>query len=205
MIRDVDLTWRPPSAPDAEVYANRGLAGIDGTVSTAAGVALARGRRTVALLGDLTALHEAGGLLVGPTETEPDLDLVVVNDDGGAIFASLEHGAVAEAPGMADPVERLFGTPHGVDLAALAAAYGLPHTRVTDRVDLVRALSDPVRGRRLLEVRCDRADRPRVAAALAAAVRATFPPACPVPDPAPDAGPAPAPPTAELAAEEAPQ
>nr|WP_231862068.1 thiamine pyrophosphate-dependent enzyme [Micrococcus sp. CH3] len=187
------------------MYANRGLAGIDGTVSTAAGVALARGRRTVALLGDLTALHEAGGLLVGPTETEPDLDLVVVNDDGGAIFASLEHGAVAEAPGMADPVERLFGTPHGVDLAALAAAYGLPHTRVTDRVDLVRALSDPVRGRRLLEVRCDRADRPRVAAALAAAVRATFPPACPVPDPAPDAGPAPAPPTAELAAEEAPQ
>ncbi|NNM38609.1 2-succinyl-5-enolpyruvyl-6-hydroxy-3-cyclohexene-1-carboxylic-acid synthase, partial [Micrococcus luteus] len=167
VIRDVDLTWRPPSAPDAEVYANRGLAGIDGTVSTAAGVALARGRRTVALLGDLTALHEAGGLLVGPTETEPDLDLVVVNDDGGAIFASLEHGAVAEAPGMADPVERLFGTPHGVDLAALAAAYGLPHTRVTDRVDLVRALSDPVRGRRLLEVRCDRADRPRVAAALA--------------------------------------
>ena len=205
VIRDVDLTWRPPSAPDAEVYANRGLAGIDGTVSTAAGVALARGRRTVALLGDLTALHEAGGLLVGPTETEPDLDLVVVNDDGGAIFASLEHGAVAEAPGMADPVERLFGTPHGVDLAALAAAYGVPHTRVTDRVDLVRALSDPVRGRRLLEVRCDRADRPRVAAALAAAVRATFPPACPVPDPAPDAGPAPAPPTAELAAEEAPQ
>ena len=205
VIRDVDLTWRPPSAPDAEVYANRGLAGIDGTVSTAAGVALARGRRTVALLGDLTALHEAGGLLVGPTETEPDLDLVVVNDDGGAIFASLEHGAVAEAPGMADPVERLFGTPHGVDLAALAAAYGVPHTRVTDRVDLVRALSDPVRGRRLLEVRCDRADRPRVAAALAAAVRATFPPACPVPDRAPDAGPAPAPPTAELAAEEAPQ
>lgn len=175
VIRDVDLTWRPPTAPDAEVFANRGLAGIDGTVSTAAGVALVRGARTVALLGDLTALHDVGGLLVGPTEAEPDLDLVVVNDDGGAIFAGLEHGAVGAVPGMADPVERLFGTPHGVDLAALAAAYGVAHVRVADRMELIHALADPVRGRRVIEVRCDRADRPRVAAALAVAVRATFP------------------------------
>lgn len=199
VIRDVDLTWRPPTAPDAEVYANRGLAGIDGTVSTAAGVALARGMRTVALLGDLTALHDVGGLLVGPTEVEPDLELVVVNDDGGAIFAGLEHGAVAAVPGLAAPVERLFATPHGVDVAALAAAYGIPHVAVSDRVGLIHCLADPVRGRRIVEVRCSRADRPRVAAALAEAVRATFPAAA---DSAPaDTDPAPADP----AAEEAPQ
>ena len=203
VIRDVDLTWRPPTAPDAEVYANRGLAGIDGTVSTAAGVALARGLRTVALLGDLTALHDVGGLLVGPTEAEPDLDLVVVNDDGGAIFAGLEHGAVAAVPGMAAPVERFFATPHGVDVAALAAAYGMPHERVADRMELIHRLADPVRGRRIVEVRCSRADRPRVAAALAEAVRATFPAPA---DAAPGARPHPAPdPASDPAAQEAPQ
>lgn len=174
LIRDVDLAWRPPSLPDAQVYANRGLAGIDGTVSTAVGVALATGRRTVALLGDLTALHDAGGLLVGAGEPDPDVDVVVVNDAGGAIFAGLEHGDLARVPGLAGTVERFFGTPHTVDLAALAAAYGVPHVLVEDRVELVRLLADPVAGRRLVEIRCDRADRPRVAAALTAAVRATF-------------------------------
>ena len=174
VIRDVDLTWRPPATPYNEVYANRGLAGIDGTVSTAAGVALASQRRTVALLGDLTALHDAGGLLAGTDEDEPDLDLVVVNDAGGAIFAGLEHGQVAQVPGMGGIVERLFGTPHSVDFAALAAAYGVQHVPVATTAELVHALSDHTGGRRLIEVRCDRADRPGVAAALAEAVRATF-------------------------------
>ncbi|CAM3612953.1 2-succinyl-5-enolpyruvyl-6-hydroxy-3-cyclohexene-1-carboxylic-acid synthase [Micrococcus flavus] len=174
LIRDVDLTWRPPAAPDVQVFANRGLAGIDGTIATAAGVALGTGRRTVALVGDLTALHDSGGLLQGPGEPEPDLDVVVVNDAGGAIFAGLEHGQVARAEGMADTVERFFGTPHTVDFAALAAAHGLAHVPVDTRVGLVHTLSDPVRGRRLVEVRCDRADRPGVTAAIAEAVAATF-------------------------------
>ncbi len=174
LIRDVDLTWRPPAAPDVQVFANRGLAGIDGTIATAAGVALGTGRRTVALLGDLTALHDSGGLLQGPGEPEPDLDVVVVNDAGGAIFAGLEHGQVARAAGMAGTVERFFGTPHTVDFAALAAAHGLAHVAVTRRVGLVHTLADPVRGRRLVEVRCDRADRPGVTAAIAEAVAATF-------------------------------
>ncbi|XNY99543.1 2-succinyl-5-enolpyruvyl-6-hydroxy-3-cyclohexene-1-carboxylic-acid synthase [Micrococcus luteus] len=174
VIRDVDLTWRPPNTPYNEVYANRGLAGIDGTVSTAAGIALASQRRTVALLGDLTALHDAGGLLAGTDEDEPELDLVVVNDAGGAIFAGLEHGQVAKAPGMGGIVERLFGTPHSVDFEALARAYGVEHVRASDTAGLVHALSNPTGARRLIEVRCDRADRPGVAAALAARVRATF-------------------------------
>lgn len=174
VIRDVDLTWRAPTTPYNEVYANRGLAGIDGTVSTAAGIALATQRRTVALLGDLTALHDAGGLHTGTDEDEPELDLVVVNDAGGAIFAGLEHGQVARAPGMGGIVERLFGTPHTVDFAALAAAHGVQHVRATTTAELVHALSNPTGGRRLIEVRCDRADRPGVAAALADRVRATF-------------------------------
>nr|WP_298987060.1 2-succinyl-5-enolpyruvyl-6-hydroxy-3-cyclohexene-1-carboxylic-acid synthase [uncultured Micrococcus sp.] len=175
LIRDVDLAWRPPTLAHVHVYANRGLAGIDGTVSTAMGIALGTGRRTVALLGDLTALHDAGGLLVGTTEADPDVDLVVVNDTGGAIFAGLEHGTVARAPGMAGAVERFFGTPHAVDLEGLAAAYGVPYVRAADRVGLVHLLAVPVRGRRLVEVRCDRTERPRVAASIAAAVRSTFP------------------------------
>ena len=174
LIRDVDLTWRPPAAPHVQVFANRGLAGIDGTIATAAGVALGTGRRTVALVGDLTALHDSGGLLQGPGEPEPDLDVVVVNDAGGAIFAGLEHGQVARAEGMAETVERFFGTPHTVDFAALAAAHGIAHVRVTTREGLVHTLSDPGRGRRLVEVRCDRADRPGVTAAIAEAVAATF-------------------------------
>ena len=175
VIRDVDLTWRPPGAPQTHVYANRGLAGIDGTISTAAGVALATQRRTVALMGDLTALHDAGGLLVGEGEPEPDVDVVVVNDAGGAIFAGLEHGEVAREPHLAPIVERFFGTPHEADLEALAAAYAVPYQRLRSATDLHNHLSRPARGRRLFEVRCDRADRPAVTARLAAAVRSTFP------------------------------
>lgn len=183
------------------MYANRGLAGIDGTVSTAAGVALARGRRTVALLGDLTALHEAGGLLVGPTEPEPDLDLVVVNDDGGAIFASLEHGAVAEAPGMADPVERLFGTP-----TAWTWPPWPPRTASRTRGSPTASTSSEPSPTRSAAGACSKS------AATGPTARASPPPwprrCAPRSRPrAPSrtAGPAPAPPTAELAAEEAPQ
>src|SRR5699024_7687642 len=104
----------------ARVIASRGLAGIDGTVSTAVGVALTTPGRTVALMGDLTFLHDTNGLLVGPTEPVPDLTVVVVDDDGGGIFATLEYGEPARSatPGAAAATERLFGTPHGTDLAA---------------------------------------------------------------------------------------
>ncbi|MDY6055203.1 2-succinyl-5-enolpyruvyl-6-hydroxy-3-cyclohexene-1-carboxylic-acid synthase [Micrococcus sp.] len=192
LIRDVDLAWRPPGAPDTQVFANRGLAGIDGTLATACGIALGTGRRTVALVGDLTALHDLGALLVGPDEPEPELDVVVVNDAGGAIFAGLEHGAVGRTRGMAATVERFFGTPHRADLAALAAGYGVPHRVITDRPGLLHTLAAPARGLRTLEVRADRAVRPQVTAALAEAVRATVPSARPATGPAPAADPAPA-------------
>lgn len=174
VIRDVDLAWRPPTFPEAVVFANRGLAGIDGTVSTATGIALGTGRRTVLLCGDLTLLHDSGGLLIGPGEREPDLDIVVVNDTGGAIFAGLEHGLVARREGMGPVVERFFGTPQDVDVRSLCAAYGLDWAPVDSEDGLLAALGSPARGRRVLELRSDRSARPEVRRHVEDAVRATF-------------------------------
>ncbi len=128
-VRDLDLMTTPyPPHEHRFVVGNRGLAGIDGTVSTAVGVALGRrdASRTLALLGDVTFLHDANGLVIGPDEPRPDLTLVVVNDDGGSIFATLEQGADPYAAAF----ERVFGTPHGVDLEALCRASGTAYTRV---------------------------------------------------------------------------
>ena len=106
---------------------NRGVAGIDGTVSTAIGAALAHERmskrrrsRTVALIGDLTFVHDSSGLLIGPTEPTPrQLTIVVSNDNGGGIFELLEQGD----PRFSDVSSRIFGTPHDVDVGALCRAY----------------------------------------------------------------------------------
>ncbi|WP_199425020.1 2-succinyl-5-enolpyruvyl-6-hydroxy-3-cyclohexene-1-carboxylic-acid synthase [Actinotalea solisilvae] len=166
-VRDLDLVaaWSEPPL----VLANRGLAGIDGTLSTASGVALGLDRPVRAYVGDLTFLHDVGGLLVGPLERRPDLQVVVANDDGGSIFASLEHGA----PEHARAFERVFATPHGADLRALCAGYGVRHTRVGDADDLRRALAagpGPGGGVEVVEVVVDRADRRALGDRIAAAV-----------------------------------
>jgi 2-succinyl-5-enolpyruvyl-6-hydroxy-3-cyclohexene-1-carboxylate synthase len=149
-VRDMALVSYPRS--DVRVLSNRGVAGIDGTVSTAVGAALAHGKRTVALLGDLTFLHDAAGLLIGTGEPRPlDLTIVVANDDGGGIFELLEQGD----PQYAGVFERVFGTPHGMDLAALCAAYRIPHTRV-DTDELARELAGHADGIRVLEVPTER-------------------------------------------------
>jgi 2-succinyl-5-enolpyruvyl-6-hydroxy-3-cyclohexene-1-carboxylate synthase len=103
------------------VRSNRGVAGIDGTVSTAIGAALAyEGSRTVALIGDLTFVHDSSGLLIGPTEPTPQrLTIVVSNDNGGGIFELLEQGD----PRFSDVSARIFGTPPDVDVGALCRAY----------------------------------------------------------------------------------
>ena len=154
-IRDVDLVasgnWHP-----LDVYANRGLAGIDGTISTASGIALSNGIPTRLLLGDLTFLHDAGGLLLGDGETEPDLQLVVLNDAGGGIFTTLEHGELGEREEYRDVVERFFGTPHRADLAALAAGYGVRHQAAGTAEELEAALQAPVQGRSVIEVKVER-------------------------------------------------
>ncbi|HUX72167.1 MAG TPA: 2-succinyl-5-enolpyruvyl-6-hydroxy-3-cyclohexene-1-carboxylic-acid synthase [Cellulomonadaceae bacterium] len=165
-VRDLDLVADWSASP--VVLANRGLAGIDGTVSTAVGVALGLpGRRVRALLGDLTFLHDAGGLLRGSLEREPDLQIVVANDDGGSIFATLEHGAAEHAGSF----ERVFGTPHGADLAALCAGYGVRHQLARDAEELAVALAVPGPGISVVEVKVDRAGRRALGAALADAAR----------------------------------
>jgi 2-succinyl-5-enolpyruvyl-6-hydroxy-3-cyclohexene-1-carboxylate synthase len=192
-VRDLDLVaaWDEPPV----VVANRGLAGIDGLVSTALGVALATGRaadaadaaaderggrerpRVRAYLGDLTFLHDVGGLLAVRGERRPDLQLVVANDGGGSIFTTLEPGAAQAAGGAADgrgpaaTFERVFGTPHDVDVAALCAAYGVSHVRVRDRDALAAALADPGRGVGVVEAVTDRAGRRGRETLLGAAVR----------------------------------
>ncbi len=149
-VRDASLAGLPRAG--VRVLANRGVAGIDGTVSTAVGAALVHGAggvrgRSVALLGDLTFLHDSGGLLLGPHEPRPDLTIVVANDDGGGIFSTLEQGAPERAEGF----ERVFGTPHGTELGALCAAHGVPHTLV-DLTGLPAALGEHG-GLRVVEVR----------------------------------------------------
>lgn len=161
-IRDLDLVARWEESP--VVLANRGLSGIDGAVSTAAGVALAMpGRRVRALLGDLTFLHDVGGLLVPTEDAEPSVQLVVANDEGGSIFHTLEPGQDA----YRGVFERVFATPHDVDLSALAQAYGLRYQLVVDADDLEPVLESPVPGLSLIEVRVDRAGRRDLALALA--------------------------------------
>lgn len=165
-VRYVDLFGR---TGNQRIMANRGVAGIDGSVSTAAGIALGGGRPCYALLGDLTFLHDTNGLLIGPAEPRPDLTVVVVNDDGGGIFTLLEQGAPEHAAGF----ERMFGTPHGTDLAALCAAHHVPHLLIADR-DKFRAAIAPAPGPRVLEIRIDRAGLRDWQAGLFDAVRAAF-------------------------------
>ncbi len=116
--------WLGPtrSARRRLVIGNRGLAGIDGTLSTAIGAALARpSSRAIAYVGDLTFLHGSNGLLIGPDEPRPDLTIVVASDDGGSIFSTLEQGA----PEYADSFERVYATPTGADIGALCKGYGI--------------------------------------------------------------------------------
>lgn len=174
-VRDADLAAPAPTEGEpVRTVANRGLAGIDGTVSTATGLALAAGRPVRAVMGDLTFLHDAGGLLRGRLEPEPDLQVVVLNDVGGGLFATLEHGEPAREASF----ERVFGTPQDVDLGALARAHGADHVAVGSREELRAALSHPVRGRSVVEVpverRTLRADRERLTTVIRAAVRAAL-------------------------------
>ena len=172
-IRDLDQQLAPRSG--LRILASRGASGIDGLVSSAIGAALAHqasgGGPAVALLGDLALLHDAPGLLIGPGEPRPDLCVIVVNNDGGGIFSTLEQAAF---PG---PFERVFGTPHGTGIAELAAAAGVPYRRIERAGDLAAVLpmaGAPGTGISLVEVRTDRpgqaALRQRLAEAAAASL-----------------------------------
>ncbi|MBY0291162.1 MAG: 2-succinyl-5-enolpyruvyl-6-hydroxy-3-cyclohexene-1-carboxylic-acid synthase [Mycobacteriaceae bacterium] len=149
-----------------KVRSNRGVAGIDGTVSTAIGAALAHDGRTLALIGDLTFVHDSSGLLIGPTEPTPrNLTIVVSNDNGGGIFELLEQGD----PRFSDVSSRIFGTPHDVDVGALCRAYHIDSRQI--EVDgLVEVLNEPFDGMRVLEVKADRSSLRALHASIKAAL-----------------------------------
>ncbi|MCU1586220.1 MAG: menD [Microbacteriaceae bacterium] len=135
------------------VHSNRGLAGIDGTVATAVGIAVAsqdgdgQAGVTRVLLGDVTLLHDAGSLLFGLGERRPRVQVIVGNDGGGTIFDDLEVAETAPR----DAFDRVLYTPHQADFSALAAAYGWTYRRVHNRGELSEALS-ATDGQFLIEV-----------------------------------------------------
>lgn len=154
LVRDLE---RSAPATAGRILANRGLAGIDGTAATAGGIALSRRGgpgRVRLLMGDLTALHDLTGLIVGPEEERPVMDVVVVDDGGGRIFGGLEHAAAPP-----ELLRRFFTTPHGTDIAAAAAALGAD-ARTLAPDDLPTALAEPAAGIRVLVVREAGPERP---------------------------------------------
>nr|WP_280909692.1 2-succinyl-5-enolpyruvyl-6-hydroxy-3-cyclohexene-1-carboxylic-acid synthase [Leucobacter exalbidus] len=154
MVRVLDSLAQPRKV---NVHASRGLAGIDGTVATARGIAaasqgtddprLAAGTTRV-LLGDLALLHDAGSLLLTEGELRPRVQLFVANDGGGTIFSGLE---VADTT-PADSFARVMTTPQQVPLETLAAAYGWRYRRVTTRAELEELLISQVTGPELIDV-----------------------------------------------------
>lgn len=131
------------------VVANRGLAGIDGTISTAVGLAWASGQPVRVIIGDLAAAHDLTGLVKAVTETEVDLQVIVLDDHGGKIFSGLEYGASE----LSNYFLRFFTTAQQVDFAQAAAAFGA-HVDVIDDVDgLQSLLSKPIAGRSLVHVK----------------------------------------------------
>ena len=160
-IRDADLA--PVGQWVVPVFGNRGLSGIDGTISTAIGVALATGAPTTLLCGDLSFFHDAGALAIGPGEPRPALRVVVADDGGGSIFATLEYGQ----PRFAEAFERVFATPTGLDPSAVAAGYGVRSRSVTTLAGVAAVLAEPIAGLEVLVVRIDRSGRPNQARRIA--------------------------------------
>lgn len=168
-----------------QTIANRGAAGIDGTISTAVGAAMAhahadptaiRAPRTIAVMGDLTFAHDLGGLNIGTLEPRPDnLLIVLTNDSGGGIFETLEPGAEnlrTFADGTA-AFERVFGTPLDLDFAELCAGFGVERKLATNVEELAMAIDEHAEigahGITVLEVKVSRGGRREIEKRIAGA------------------------------------
>ena len=159
-VRAFDLAV--PALGGRVVHSNRGQAGIDGTIATAVGICLGSGyageasapsgERITAVLGDLTACHDASSLALAAS-VGAHLDIVVADDGGGGIFATLEHGRAASP----DAYDRWFGVAQAVNYEALAAAYGVAFARADEPQELESLLARPASGPRLIHAPIERA------------------------------------------------
>lgn len=159
-VRAFDLAV--PTLEGRVVHSNRGQAGIDGTIATAVGICLGSGyageasapagQRVTAVMGDLTACHDASSLALAAS-VGAHLDIIVADDQGGGIFATLEHGRAASA----EAYDRWFGLAQSVDYEALAAAYGVAFARVDAPRELESLLAHPTSGPRLIHAPVERA------------------------------------------------
>jgi 2-succinyl-5-enolpyruvyl-6-hydroxy-3-cyclohexene-1-carboxylate synthase len=165
-----DLEWYAAARGGVTVWSNRGANGIDGVVSTAIGVA-ATGRTTVALVGDLAFLHDASAL-TALRSRHLDLVIVVVDNNGGGIFSFLPQRSVVESATF----ERVFATPHGVDLAALAGAHGIDALVAETRAGVRSGVSGALarRGTRVVVARSERDHNVSVHDEINAAVAAAL-------------------------------
>lgn len=158
-VRAFDLAV--PTLEGRVIHSNRGQAGIDGTIATAVGIAVGAGyggeatvpasERVTAVMGDLTACHDASSLALAAA-TRAHLDIIVADDRGGGIFATLEHGR-ATTP---EAYDRWFGVAQEVDYEALTAAYHLAFARVDNPAQLARTVETPQAGPRLVHVPVER-------------------------------------------------
>ena len=160
-VRAFDLAV--PTLEGRIVHSNRGQAGIDGTIATAVGICLGSGyageastpagTRVTAVMGDLTACHDASSLALAAS-VGAHLDIIVADDRGGGIFATLEHGRAASA----EAYDRWFGLAQSVDYEALAAAYGVAFARADAPAELAQLLATDEAGPRLVHAPVERAE-----------------------------------------------
>jgi 2-succinyl-5-enolpyruvyl-6-hydroxy-3-cyclohexene-1-carboxylate synthase len=138
-IRDFEGFAHPRKG--VQVFANRGLAGIDGNISTALGIA-SRSEKTFAVLGDLAFLHDVNAL---SHAGNPDLRLFVIDNNGGGIFSTLPQAGV-------DGFEKIFGTPHGRDIQAIATSFGVKTSKISTSTELAKLVAEPVKGFEIIVV-----------------------------------------------------
>ena len=138
-IRDLEGFAKPRK--DLQVFANRGLAGIDGNISTALGIA-SRSEKTFAVLGDLAFLHDVSALAHAGN---PDLRLFVIDNNGGGIFSTLPQAGV-------DGFEKIFGTPHGRDIQAIATSFGVKTSTISTSAELTKVVTAPISGFEIIVV-----------------------------------------------------
>lgn len=146
-IRDMDDVFTGQTTQ--RIYANRGANGIDGVVSTAMGMSSTTNQRSILLTGDLTLFHDMNGLMMARQYQLP-IDIIVVNNDGGAIFSFLPQAAEP------DYFELLFGTPLGLEIEKIAALYDMPFVALAAPDDLASVLGQPVKGPRMIAYTSDR-------------------------------------------------